>query len=134
MRTDDTRRAWICIGSNHKRVNIKWRSCHVGRRVWRRRVRTEKQCRDQAKISNPARKKTAAKIKRPPRNPERVTLKVAVATVYCGAIVKIGNDHDISLVISRAGFEPTFELVSIVGGAHVRIAYAPANLQTTKLV
>src|SRR5207253_6053870 len=42
MRTDDTRRAWICIGSNHKRVNIKWRSCHVGRRVWRRRVRTEK--------------------------------------------------------------------------------------------
>src|SRR5207302_7845997 len=29
--TDDTRWAWIRIGSNHKRVNIEWGSCDVGR-------------------------------------------------------------------------------------------------------
>src|SRR5262249_15448883 len=106
MRTDDTRRAWIHIGSNNNRINIKWGSCDIGRGVRRRRVRTEKQSRDQVvrvrKISNPTGDKPVAKINRTPRDPECVTLNVAVVAVNGSAIVKIGDHQDLGLVIPCA--------------------------------
>ena len=64
----------------------------------------------------------------------RVTVNVAVATVDGSPIVEIGNDHDIGLVISRAGFHPRLQLARVVGGAQVRVANTASNLKTTELV
>src|SRR5439155_19324921 len=94
MGPDNTRRPWICIGSYHKRVLIKWRSCGIRRRVRRRRVSTEKQSRDQAEPAKPSDDAgfiEAAILKPTPGNRECITAKQAVTTVNGGAIVEIGN-------------------------------------------
>src|SRR5215470_14232642 len=101
----------------------------------RRRVRTEKQLWGQAEEwKNGAGKKRIAKIMRSPGNRERVTLNVAVATVYSSAIVKVGNDQDISPVISRAGFEPTLPFAHVVRGSQICVPIAATDLQATELV
>ena len=100
---------------------------------WRR-VRAEKQFRNQAAASNPTGKEPTAKINPPPGNRESVTVKVAVATVNGSPIIKIGNDQDISLVISRAGFEPAFKFTRIIGGAQVCVPNAASDLKTPELV
>ena len=84
--------------------------------------------------SNPPGKEPTAKIKPAPGNRERVTVKVAVATVNRSAIIKIGNDQDISLVISRAGFEPAFKFTRIIGGAQVCVPNAASDLKAPELV
>src|SRR5436190_5941792 len=108
----------------------------------RRRVPTEKQLRDQSKAqlslgndrADDAGKIRTAKIESAPRKLVRVTGNVAVPTVDGGPIVGIGNDHDIGLVISRAGNHPRLELASVIGGAQVRVANTASNLQTTEFV
>src|SRR5215472_7078501 len=107
----------------------------------RRRVRTEKQSRDQVihvrkkrKSSNPTGKKRIAKIMRSPGNREKVTLNVAVATVNSSAIVKVGNHKDIGLIISRAGFEPALPFAHVVRGSQICVPIAATDLQTTELV
>src|SRR5438876_3477425 len=73
-------------------------------------------------------------IESAPRKLVRVTGNVAVATVDGGPIVGVGNDHDIGLVISRAGNHPRLELACVIGGAQVRVANTASNLQTTEFV
>src|SRR6266480_1883248 len=102
--------------------------------MWRGRVRAEKQFRNQAETSNVPRKISAAIIKSSECERVRVTGEETVARIDGGTIVEIGNDHDISLVISHAGFEPALQLARVVGRTHVRVAHAPSNLKTTELV
>src|SRR5438552_132422 len=110
----------------------------------RRRVPTKKQLRDQSKASewrlwvaewaDEARKIPTAMIESAPSVLVRVTGNVAVATIDGGPIVGVGNDHDIGLVISRAGNHPCFRLACVIGGAQVRIANTASDLQTTEFV
>src|SRR5438477_5418064 len=108
----------------------------------RRRVSTKKQRRDQSKAvwnlvvkrADDAGKITTAKIKSAPPKLVRVTGNVAVTTVDGGPIVGIGNDHDIGLVISRAGNHPRLELACVIGGAQVGIANTTSNLHITEFV
>src|SRR5881394_3281731 len=108
----------------------------------RRRVPTKKQLRDQSKAqlslgndrADDARKIRTAKIESAPRKLVRVTGNVAVTTVDGGPIVGIGNDHDIGLVISRAGNHPRLELACVIGGAQVGIANTTSNLHITEFV
>ena len=102
--------------------------------MWRRRVRAEKQARDQAERSDAAGETCTAEIKSTPANCVRVSAKETVAIVDGGTIVKIGNDHDIGLVVSHTGFEPTLPFTCIVGGTHVRVPIAASDLKPTELV
>ena len=72
----------------------------------RRRVRAEEQARDQVEAymtADVAWLTRAARIESTPGNRPRVTANVTVTAVNGSPIVKIGNDQDIGLVISRAG-------------------------------
>src|SRR5437764_1914046 len=109
----------------------------------RRRVPTKKQLRNQSKAlrslgvaerADDAGKIQTAIIKSAPRKLVRVTGNVAVTTVDGGPIVGIGNDHDIGLVISRAGNHPRLELACVIGGAQVGIANTTSNLHITEFV
>src|SRR5438876_5968568 len=73
-------------------------------------------------------------IESAPRILVRVTGNVAVATVNGGPIVGVGDDHDISLVISRPGNHPRLELACVIGGAQVCVANTASNLHTTEFV
>src|SRR4030095_16846335 len=76
---DDTGRAWICIGVNHKGVLIKRRSCRVRSRVRWRRVSTEEQIGDQAEAADPTREVPAACIESSPGNKEGVRRNVTIS-------------------------------------------------------
>jgi hypothetical protein len=105
--------------------------------VWRRRVCAEEQARDQAetyKTSNVPRRLRHAPVESAPGKCIRVTAEEAVTAVDGGAIVKIGNDQDIGLVISRAGFDPAFKLTCVIGSAKVCVPNTATDLQTTELV
>src|SRR5438552_18362409 len=75
-----------------------------------------------------------ASIKSPPIKSLRVTGNVAVATVDGSPIVPTGNDHDIGLVIPRAGNHPRLDLARIVGGAQICVADTAADLETAEFV
>src|SRR5436190_17516637 len=108
----------------------------------RRRVSTKKQFRDQSKAvwslvvkrADDAGKIRTAIIKSAPRKLVRVTGNVAVTTIDGGPIVGIGNDHNIGLVISRAGNHPRLELACVIGGTQVGIANTASNLHITEFV
>src|SRR5437763_603570 len=108
----------------------------------RRRDSTKKQRRDQSKAvwnlvvkrADDAGKIATAKIKSAPRKLVRVTGNVAVTTIDGGPIVGIGNDHNIGLVISRAGNHPSLELSRVIGGTQVGIANTASNLHITEFV
>src|SRR5262249_26972846 len=114
-------------------TNIKRRSRNVWRGMWWRGIRTEKQLRNQAKTWQTSHIRSA-KINCSPRNQERVTRNVAVATVKSGTIVEIGNNNDIGFVISRAGFYPTLPLTHVVGRSQVCVSVASTDLKATELV
>src|SRR5206468_3711438 len=46
----------------------------------------------------------------------------------------IGNDHDISLVIAGAGFDPCLPLAHLIGGSEVCVPVSPPNLESTEFV
>src|SRR6516162_6946956 len=79
-------------------------------------------------------KKPTAEINPSPRNRKRVTVNIAVATVDSSAIVKIGNDQDIGLVISCTRLDPTFPLTHVVGCSQICVPVAASDLETTELV
>src|SRR5204862_2861136 len=75
-----------------------------------------------------------ASIKSTPIKCLRVTGDFAVATEDSSPIVGIGNDHDIGLVISRAGNHPRLHLARVVGRAQIRVADTAADLETAEFV
>ena len=110
---DDTGCAWICVRRNHEGILVKRRSRCVGRRVRNRRVHTrlgrpvraEKHTREQAEVANATREKPAALIESPKGNKESIGRNVAVrAEETTGALPEIGDNNNICLVISSAGF------------------------------
>src|SRR6476620_3915485 len=102
--------------------------------MWGRRVRAEKQTRDQAEGFDAAGETCTAEIKSTKANCVRVTAEQTVAVVDGGTIVKIGDDHDIGLVVSHTGFEPTLPLACIVRGTHVCVPIATSDLKPAELV
>src|SRR6266481_2750939 len=65
----------------------------------------------------------AARVKSAKWNKEAVTRKVAVgAENATGALPEIGNDHDISFVVSGAGFDPCLPLAHVIGRSQVCIS------------
>src|SRR5438067_2644668 len=112
--------------------------------MWRRRVRTKKQLRDQSEaegglgvtegLADEAGNIETAKINSTPIKRLRVTGNVAVATEDGSPIVGISNDHYIGLVISRTGNHPRLHLARVIGGAQIRVADTAADLETAEFV
>src|SRR5262249_26084391 len=142
--SDDTGRTWICIGINTRKRQkrktgalIKWRSRRVWRRVRWRRVCTKKQFRDQAKTKTPncAREIPAALIEATPGNLKGVTGDIPVAAENAaGTFPKIGNNHNIHLVISCARFDPRLPLAHLVGCSEVGVPVTAADLKSAEFV
>ena len=91
--------------------------------MWRRGLVAEKQTGDLTNTSEPsnvAREVSAAVIKSAKFGEIPVGSKIAVTTENAtGALPEIGNDHNISFIISGAGFDPCLPLAHIVGCSHV---------------
>src|SRR5262245_41654493 len=106
--------------------------------MWRRSVCTEKQARDQPdpdKPSNVAREIAAAIIKSAKANEIPIGRNVAVAAEKAtGALPEIGNDHNIGLVISGAGFQPSLPLAHVIGCSEIGVAISTPDLQATEFV
>ena len=51
-----------------------------------------------------------------------------------GALIEIGDHHDVGLVIARAGFQPRFPFTHIVGPSHVCVSVRATDLQATEFV
>src|SRR6266550_7798155 len=94
----------------------------------------EEQFRYQTEASDAARKIPAAIIKSAPRFRERIAGNVAVAAEDVGPIVKIGDDHNVGLVISHTSFQPALKLTGIVRRTHVRVPNTAPDLKTSELV
>src|SRR6266550_1125293 len=98
----------------------------------------EKQFRDQAetyKTSNMAREGPAAKIVSPPRYLKGVTGEIPIgAEKPAGTLPEIGNDHNVGLVISGAGFDPCLPLAHVVGCSHVCVSVTASDLHPTEFV
>src|SRR5438067_8681387 len=106
--------------------------------MWRRGVCAEKQTRDQTATHEPsivAREVSAAIIKPSPFSKIPVGRNIAVAAEKtAGALEEIGNDHDISFVISGAGFQPCFPLAHVIGCPNICVPVSAPNLQATEFV
>src|SRR5947207_1406663 len=86
---------------------------------------TEKHFREQAEHSNAARFSRGATIESPPRCLKGVTGNVPVAAEKASSTFpEIGNDHNVGLTITRAGFEPRLPLTHIVGRSQVCVSVA----------
>src|SRR6266436_10196364 len=103
--------------------------------MWRWALIAEKQPRDQTGTCHAAREIAAARIKSAELYEIPVRRNIAVATENAtGALPEIGNDHDISFVVSGAGFNPCFPLAHVIGRSHVCISVSAPNLQATEFV
>src|SRR4026209_1295276 len=106
--------------------------------MWRRRVCAEEQTGDQTDTREPAnvaREISAAIIKSAKANEIPIGRNIAVtAEKATGALPEIGNDHDIGLVISRAGFNPCLPLAHVIGRAEICVSVSAPNLQATEFV
>src|SRR5438128_7420829 len=95
----------------------------------------EKQARDQAAACNAAREIPAARIKSAKRNKEPVGRNIAVFTENsAGALLEIGNDHDISFVVASAGFQPRLPFTHFIGRSEVCVPVTPSDLQAAEFV
>ena len=80
--------------------------------------------------SNVAGKSPAAIVEPTPGYLKRVTGKVPVAAEEAtGALPEIGNDHNVGLVISGAGFHPCLPLAHVVGRSQVCVPVTAPDLQ-----
>src|SRR5256886_10243620 len=125
---------------------MKWRSRRIWRRVRKRRVHAElrktpwveKHFREQAEPwepSNAAREISTAFIEPSKRYLKGVAGEIPVgAEKPAGTLPEIGNDHNVGLVISRAGFDPCLPLAHVVGCSHVCVSVTASDLQTTEFV
>ena len=104
--------------------------CGVGEFV------AEKQTGDQPDVPCTRPGKLPLRMSNPPnRNNIRVAGDVAVAAEQAtGALVEIGNDNDVGLVIARAGFQPRFPFTHVVGRSHVCVSVSATDLQATEFV
>src|SRR5437764_1328806 len=101
----------------------------------RRSIRTEKQTGNQTFALHSARFVAASNVESSKWNKIPIAGNVAItAEKTTGALVKIGDHHDVRLVIARARFQPCFPFTHIVGTAEVRVAVGATNLQPTELV
>src|SRR3982751_3930514 len=117
------RRIEILIASNRKRIFVKWRVCSIGCRMWRRGLIAEKQPRDQTPRCYAAREISAASIESAELGEISVRRNVAITTENAtGTLPEIGNDHDIRLVVTGAGFDPCFPLAHFIGRSHVGVS------------
>src|SRR6266487_1644104 len=108
------------------------RRVHSGNR---KPARTEKHARKQANSGDATGEIAATCINSPKRNKETVMGKVPVtAEDPSGALPEIGNDYNIRLVITGAGFDPRVPLTHVIGRSQVRVSVRPANLQTAELM
>src|SRR3954471_8523371 len=117
----------ILIPSNHKGVFIKWRVCGIGSRMWRRSLIAEKQPRDETPRCHATREDATALIESAELDKIPVRRNVKVTTEdAAGALPEIGNDHDIGLVVSCAGFDPCLPPTHFIGRSHVRVSVGAA--------
>ena len=103
--------------------------------MWRRAVRAEKQARKQSEASDPAREVAAAIIESSKPDEIAVGRNIAVAAKEGTATLpEIGNDHNIGLVISCAGFEPCLPLAHVIGGSEVCVSVTAPDFQSTEFM
>src|SRR5882724_12462528 len=103
--------------------------------MWRWGLIAEKQPRDQTGTCHAAREIAAARIKAAELDEIPVRRNIAVTTENAtGALPEIGNDHDISFVISGAGFDPALPLAHFIGRSQVCISVSAPNLQAAEFV
>src|SRR6266404_6845984 len=103
--------------------------------MWRWGLIAEKQPGDQTPICHATRKIAAAIIKSAELDEIPVRRNIAVATENAtGALPEIRNDHDISFVVSGAGFNPSFPLAHVIGRSHVCISVSAPDFQATEFV
>src|SRR5947208_7235780 len=104
----------------------------------RRGVCTEKQTGDQTRspaTSNVAREVSAPSIKSSKGVEIPVARNVAIPTENtAGTLPEIGNDNDIGLVVTGAGFDPGFPFTHLIGGAEICVAVSASNFQATEFV
>src|SRR2546423_8749194 len=106
--------------------------------MWRRSVCAEEQTGNQTATHEPsivAREISAAIIEPSPFSEIPVGRNIAVAAENTTrALPEIGNDHDIGLVISGAGFDPCLPLTHVIGCPEICVPVSPSNLQAAELV
>src|SRR4029078_12599079 len=101
----------------------------------RRSVRAEKQTGDQTFSLHSALKIPTANVESSKWKKVPVAGNVAVtAEQATGALIEIGDHHDIGLVIAGAGFQPRFPFTHIIGPSHFCISVGATDLQATDLV
>ena len=85
--------------------------------------------------SKAARKVAAARIKSAKSVEIPVGGNIAVtAENATEALPEIGNDHDVSFVVSGAGFDPCLPLAHLIGRSHVCISVSAPNFQAAEFV
>src|SRR6266481_750717 len=95
----------------------------------------EEHARKQTNASNATREIAAAIIEPTKRYLKPIAGNIPIpAKDTTEALPEIGNDHDIGLVIARAGFDPCFPLAHLVGSSHVCVPISSADFQTAELV
>src|SRR6266576_7080681 len=111
--------------------------------MWQRRVHAklrktsgaEKHFREQAEHSNAARFSRDASIDPTPGYLKGITGNVPVtAEEAAGTLPEIGNDHNLGLIISRAGFDPCLPLTHLVGCSQVGVSVTAPDLQAMEFV
>src|SRR6266446_1189080 len=102
----------------------------------RKTSRTEKYFREeQAEPLNATRFIKAATIGPTKRYVKRVSRQVSVpAEQAAGTPPEIGNDHNIGLIISSAGFKPCLPFAHVVGGSQVCVPVTAPYLHPTEFV
>src|SRR6266536_276259 len=127
---------------NCRAVDVIWRGLLVRSRVWGWGIGAEKQAwyqpkgtaREWISTANRPGKIRAATITSSEGKRVCVTGEGTVLRIDGGAIVGIGNDQYIGLLIPGAGNHPGFCLARIIGGAQVRAADTAADLETAEFV
>src|SRR6266481_4114931 len=95
----------------------------------------KKHFREQAERSNAARFTQAAVVESPKTCLKGVTGDIPVtAKGAAGTLPEIGDDHNVGLVITGAGFEPCFPLAHVVGRSQICVPVTAPDLQTTEFV
>src|SRR6266487_4963243 len=95
----------------------------------------EKHFREQAEQSNAARSTRGASIEPTPGCLKGVTGNVPVAAEKASSTLpEIGNDHNVGLTITRAGFQPRLPLAHIVGRSQICVPVTAPDFQATEFV
>src|SRR6266576_460172 len=98
-------------------------------------ARAEKHAGTQPAELNAASEIGAAKIESAPGYVKPVRRQVPVTTEEAAsALPEIGNDHNLGLIISRAGFDPCLPLAHLVRCSQVGVSVTASNLQSAELV